>query len=178
MFPGPSPVCLPVPQVYLSPLLNKDFKDLDGRRKRQLLKDSAPSSLVSGQTNGVPQPRPIDVLPSHNLTSTRIVEQLSGSQDLARMLADYRAKGGRIRQREAADPFSSAGAPVSAQSRAADATVKPPVKTDSEEEKPSKPNDMTWAPKVSSVETVIHERCLWSFPVNEQKLHSVLLTEA
>uniref|UniRef100_A0A671YTU6 1-phosphatidylinositol 3-phosphate 5-kinase n=1 Tax=Sparus aurata TaxID=8175 RepID=A0A671YTU6_SPAAU len=95
-------------QVYLSPLLNKDFKELDGRRKRQLLKDSAPSSLVSGQTNGVPQPKPIDVLPSHSLTSTRIVEQLSGSQDLAKMLADYRAKGGRIRQREATDPFNAA----------------------------------------------------------------------
>lgn len=131
---------------------------MDGRRKRQLLKDSAPSSLVSGQTNGVPQPKPIDVLPSHSLTSTRIVEQLSGSQDLAKMLADYRAKGGRIRQREATDPFNAASsaAPVSGQSRAGDTTVKLPVKSDSEEEKPSKPNEMSWAPKVSSVDTIIH----------------------
>lgn len=68
------------------------------------------------------------------------------------MLADYRAKGGRIRQREAPDPFStaSAAAPVSGQGRAAEAPVKPPVKADSEEEKPSKQNDMSWAPKVSS----------------------------
>uniref|UniRef100_A0A8C9ZSR6 1-phosphatidylinositol 3-phosphate 5-kinase n=1 Tax=Sander lucioperca TaxID=283035 RepID=A0A8C9ZSR6_SANLU len=102
-------------QVYLSPLLNKDFKELDGRRKRQLLKDSAPSSLVSGQTNGASQPKLIDVLPSHSLTSTRIIEQLNSSQDLAKMLADYRAKGGRIRQREATDPFNTAStaAPVS-----------------------------------------------------------------
>uniref|UniRef100_A0AAX7W436 1-phosphatidylinositol-3-phosphate 5-kinase n=1 Tax=Astatotilapia calliptera TaxID=8154 RepID=A0AAX7W436_ASTCA len=94
-------------QVYLSPLLNKDLKELDVRRKRQLLKDSAPSSLVGGQTNGVVQPRPIEFLPCHSLTSTRIVEQLSNSQNLAEMLADYRAKGGRIRQKETHDPFNS-----------------------------------------------------------------------
>uniref|UniRef100_A0A4W6F3W5 1-phosphatidylinositol 3-phosphate 5-kinase n=1 Tax=Lates calcarifer TaxID=8187 RepID=A0A4W6F3W5_LATCA len=107
-------------QVYLSPLLNKDFKELDGRRKRQLLKDSAPTSLVGGQTNGSVPPRPIDILPSHSLTSTRIVEQLNSSQDLAKMLADYRAKGGRIRQRETTDPFSiaSTAPPVGGQSRA------------------------------------------------------------
>uniref|UniRef100_A0A3B4G9P8 1-phosphatidylinositol 3-phosphate 5-kinase n=1 Tax=Pundamilia nyererei TaxID=303518 RepID=A0A3B4G9P8_9CICH len=97
-------------QVYLSPLLNKDLKELDVRRKRQLLKDSAPSSLVGGQTNGIVQPRPIEFLPCHSLTSTRIVEQLSNSQNLAEMLADYRAKGGRIRQKETHDPFNSAAA--------------------------------------------------------------------
>uniref|UniRef100_A0A665WFA7 1-phosphatidylinositol-3-phosphate 5-kinase n=1 Tax=Echeneis naucrates TaxID=173247 RepID=A0A665WFA7_ECHNA len=96
-------------QVYLSPLLNKDFKELDGRRKRQLLKDSAPSSLVAGQMNGSSTPKPIDVLPCHSLTSTRIVEQLNTCQDLAKMLADYRAQGGRIRQRESADIFGPAG---------------------------------------------------------------------
>lgn len=147
-------------QVYLSPLLNKDFKELDGRRKRQLLKDSAPSSLLSGQTNGGPQQRPIDVLPPHSLTSTRIVEQLNSSQDLAKMLADYRAKGGRIQQKEATDPFTntSAVAPVSGQSRAGDAAVKPPVKTDSEEEKPNKQNDMSWAPKLDCLNPVNHQR--------------------
>ncbi|KAL7385057.1 hypothetical protein ABVT39_014497 [Epinephelus coioides] len=148
-------------QVYLSPLLNKDFKELDGRRKRQLLKDSAPSSLVSGQTNGTPQLKPIDVLPSHSLTSTRIIEQLSGSQDLAKMLADYRAKGGRIRQREVTtDLFGSAGAaaPVTAQSKAADAPVKAPVKADSEEEKTSKLNDMSWAPKLDCLNPTNHQR--------------------
>ncbi|XP_074513689.1 1-phosphatidylinositol 3-phosphate 5-kinase isoform X2 [Sebastes fasciatus] len=145
-------------QVYLSPLLNKDFKELDGRRKRQLLKDSAPSSLVGGQTNGAPQPKPIDVLPSHSLTSTRIINHLSGSHDLAKMLADYRAKGGRIRQREAAaDPFSAA-APVSVQSRAMDPPVKAPVKADSEEEKPNKLNDMSWAPKLDCLTPVNHQR--------------------
>uniref|UniRef100_A0A8C2ZPV1 1-phosphatidylinositol 3-phosphate 5-kinase n=1 Tax=Cyclopterus lumpus TaxID=8103 RepID=A0A8C2ZPV1_CYCLU len=138
-------------QVYLSPLLNKDYKELDGRRKRQLLKDSAPSALVGGQTNGAAPPKPIDVLPSHSLTSTRIIELLSGSQDLARMVADYRAKGGRIRQREAVDPFG--GVP----SKAADAPVKP-ARADSEEEKPGKPTDMSWAPKLDCLNPVNHQR--------------------
>ncbi|XP_050933614.1 1-phosphatidylinositol 3-phosphate 5-kinase isoform X2 [Lates calcarifer] len=147
-------------QVYLSPLLNKDFKELDGRRKRQLLKDSAPTSLVGGQTNGSVPPRPIDILPSHSLTSTRIVEQLNSSQDLAKMLADYRAKGGRIRQRETTDPFSiaSTAPPVGGQSRAGEAPVKPPVKADSEEEKPNKQNEMNWTPKLDCLNPLNHQR--------------------
>ncbi|XP_062288288.1 1-phosphatidylinositol 3-phosphate 5-kinase isoform X3 [Scomber scombrus] len=145
-------------QVYLSPLLNKDFKELDGRRKRQLLKDSAPSSLASGQTNGSVPQKLIDVLPCHSLTSTRIVEQLTSSHDLAKMLAEYRAKGGRIRQREAADPFGSASAPAPVSGRTVDAPVKLPVKADSEEEKPSKQNDMSWAPKLDCLTPVNHQR--------------------
>ncbi|XP_034430000.1 1-phosphatidylinositol 3-phosphate 5-kinase isoform X3 [Hippoglossus hippoglossus] len=148
-------------QVYLSPLLNKDLKELDGRRKRQLLKDSAPSSLVGGQTNGNAPPRPLEVLPCHSLTSTRIIEQLNGSQGLAKMLADYRAKGGRIRQREATDPFSSVllqHPPASGQGRAGEAPLKAPVKADGEEEKPSKLNDMSWAPKLDCLNPVNHQR--------------------
>ncbi|XP_029386562.1 1-phosphatidylinositol 3-phosphate 5-kinase isoform X3 [Echeneis naucrates] len=147
-------------QVYLSPLLNKDFKELDGRRKRQLLKDSAPSSLVAGQMNGSSTPKPIDVLPCHSLTSTRIVEQLNTCQDLAKMLADYRAQGGRIRQRESADIFGPAGgaAPANGMSRMGEALVKPPVKADSEEEKPNKQNDMSWAPKLDCLNPVNHQR--------------------
>ncbi|KAI4789062.1 hypothetical protein KUCAC02_035466 [Chaenocephalus aceratus] len=126
-------------QVFLSPLLDKDFKELDGRRKRQLLKDSAPSSLLNGQMNGAPPMKPVDVLPPHSLTSTCIIEQLSGSHDLAKMLADYRAKGGRIRQREAPDPFSSSSlvAPVSASTGG-----RTLLKTDSEDEKTGKLNDL------------------------------------
>lgn len=103
---------------------------------------------MNGQTNGAPQLKPIDVLPSHNLTSTRIIEQLSGCQDLAKMLADYRAKGGRIRQREPTDPFTSISTPVSSQSKSSEASGKHPVKADSEEEKPGKQSDLSWAPKV------------------------------
>lgn len=76
------------------------------------------------------------------------------------MLADYRAKGGRVQQRESMELFSSVGtaAPVISQGRVGDATVKLLVKTDSEEEKPGKQSDINWAPKVSSVETVIFQR--------------------
>uniref|UniRef100_A0A673BH90 1-phosphatidylinositol 3-phosphate 5-kinase n=1 Tax=Sphaeramia orbicularis TaxID=375764 RepID=A0A673BH90_9TELE len=102
-------------QVYLSPLLNKDLKELDGRRKRQLLKDGSPSSLASGQSSGGAPAKPIDVLPCHSLTSTRIIEQLNSSQELAKMLADYRAKGGRIRQRETTDRFLDCLNPINHQ---------------------------------------------------------------
>ncbi|XP_014020771.1 1-phosphatidylinositol 3-phosphate 5-kinase isoform X6 [Salmo salar] len=128
-------------QVYLSPLLNKDFKELDGRRKRQLLKDST-------QSGG--GPRPIQVLPSHRLTSARIAEHLGSSQDLAKMLADYRAQGGRLRQEEA-DPFAQP--PV----REA-LPPKHPVKADCEEEKPAGQNDMTWASKLDCLNPVNHQR--------------------
>lgn len=136
----------------MSPLLNKDLKEMDDRRKRQLLKDPAPSSL---QPNGTVASRPVDFLPNHSLTSTRIIEQLSSSHDLAKMLADFRAKGGRIRQREVCDPFCATGsnstaAGVNGHSRTTEASgVKHPVKADSEEEKPNRLNEMTWAPKVS-----------------------------
>ncbi|XP_061579181.1 1-phosphatidylinositol 3-phosphate 5-kinase isoform X3 [Cololabis saira] len=142
-------------QVYLSPLLNKDLKELDGRRKRQLLKDSAPSSLANGQINGAAQPKPISVLPCHGLTRTRIVGQLNSSQDLARMLADYRAKGGRIRQKEVGDPFCS---PASSQSRATETASKAPAKTDVEEDKMNKQNDMSWTPKLDCLNPVNHQR--------------------
>lgn len=137
--------------VYLSPLLKKDFKELDGRRKRQLLKESgvAPAGAgISGLslTNGVAAvgQRPIQVLPSHPLTSTRIAEQVSSSQELARMLADYRAQGGRIRQRD--DPFNN----PQQQGREGQAG-RAPVKADSEEEKSSGQTDITWATKVRNI---------------------------
>ncbi|XP_029688466.1 1-phosphatidylinositol 3-phosphate 5-kinase isoform X7 [Takifugu rubripes] len=144
-------------QVYLSPLLNKDFKELDGRRKRQLLKESTPS-LANSLTNGGPPSKHVSVLPSHSLTSTRIVELVNRSQGLARMVADYRAKGGRIQHSEATDPFciSSSSAPVSGQNRPGDGSVRAPVKTDSEEEKPTKPSD--WTPKLDCLNPTNHQR--------------------
>ncbi|XP_048094772.1 1-phosphatidylinositol 3-phosphate 5-kinase isoform X2 [Alosa alosa] len=145
--------------VYLSPLLNKDFKELDGRRKRQLLKDSAvAASAGSGTpgaslTNGVGGggPRPIQVLPSHPLTSARIAEQVSCSQELARMLADYRAQGGRIRQRD--DPFSNPQ-----QQARENQSARAPVKADSEEEKSSGQTDITWATKLDCLNPINHQR--------------------
>lgn len=72
------------------------------------------------------------------------------------MLADYRAKGARIRHSEDTDPFcvGCSSAPLSGQNRPADGAVKAPVKTDSEEEKPNKQND--WAPKVRDIEAIFH----------------------
>ncbi|XP_072301067.1 1-phosphatidylinositol 3-phosphate 5-kinase isoform X2 [Eucyclogobius newberryi] len=140
-------------QVYLSPLLNKDLKELDSRRKRQLLKEVSPSSFASVQSNGSATIKPMDVLPSHGLTSTRITEHLSSSQDLAKMLADYRAKGGRIRQRDNTDLFAAPC--VNEHSRS---EVKGLVSADSEEEKPSKPNDISWAPKLDCLSPANHQR--------------------
>lgn len=122
-------------QVYFSPLLNKDFKELDGRRKRLLLKEANASS--SSLINGTSQQRPVRVLPSHKLTTARLTEQLGSSQGLARMLADYRAQGGRISRD--VDPFAQA-----AQTQPA----KAPTRLDSEEDKGNGPSDMTWATKV------------------------------
>uniref|UniRef100_A0A8C9EQP9 1-phosphatidylinositol 3-phosphate 5-kinase n=1 Tax=Pavo cristatus TaxID=9049 RepID=A0A8C9EQP9_PAVCR len=88
-------------QVYWSPLLNKEYKELESRRKRQLLRDL---SGLQGM-NGSVQAKAIQILPSHELVNTRIAEHLGDSQSLARMLADYRARGGRILQRST-DPFA------------------------------------------------------------------------
>ncbi|XP_048049810.1 1-phosphatidylinositol 3-phosphate 5-kinase isoform X3 [Megalobrama amblycephala] len=131
-------------QVYLSPLLNKDSKELDGRRKRQLLKESGPSS--GSLTNGtVSHLRPIQILPCHKLTSARIAEHLGSSRDLARMLADYRAQGGRIRQKEG---MLFREAPP----------TKAPIKADSEEDKGTGMSEMTWATKLDCLNPINHQR--------------------
>ncbi|XP_069052410.1 1-phosphatidylinositol 3-phosphate 5-kinase isoform X3 [Lepisosteus oculatus] len=129
--------------VYLSPLLNKDFKELDSRRKRQLLKDTAPAQAANGSAAS----RAIEVLPSHQLTSTRIAEHLGSSQDLAKMLADFRARGGRIRQRDV-DPF--------VQSREQTARAGP--KGEGEEDRGQAQNEMVWAAKMDCLNPVNHQR--------------------
>ncbi|KAK2850255.1 hypothetical protein Q7C36_009038 [Tachysurus vachellii] len=135
-------------QVFFSLLLNKDLKGIDTRRKRLLLKDSNPSSgsLVNGIGS---HHRPLRELPPHKLTTTRMTQQLSSSQGLARMLADYRAQGGRI-QRDI-DPFANPSQAPNA---------KAPVKADSEEEKGTGQNDMVWATKLDCLNPVNHQR-LW-----------------
>ncbi|XP_055021773.1 1-phosphatidylinositol 3-phosphate 5-kinase isoform X2 [Boleophthalmus pectinirostris] len=140
-------------QVYLSPLLNKDLKELNSRRKKQLLKEASPSSGVSVLSNGSASVKPMHILPSHSLTSTRITEQLGTSQDLAKMLADYRAKGGRIRQRDNIDQFA-----IPSVNGHTKAEAKCPVKADSEEDKPSKSNDLSWAPKLDCLSPANHQR--------------------
>ncbi|KAJ8352896.1 hypothetical protein SKAU_G00243720 [Synaphobranchus kaupii] len=137
-------------QVYLSPLLNKDFRELDGRRKRLLLKEAGPpqGGVANGTAGPGPAPRSIRVLPSHRLTSMRIAEQLGNSQALARTLADFRAQGGRIRTRDA-DPF--------VQVREAP-PIRAPVKADSEDERGPPQSDMTWATKMDCLNPINHQR--------------------
>ncbi|XP_062861919.1 1-phosphatidylinositol 3-phosphate 5-kinase isoform X1 [Trichomycterus rosablanca] len=146
-------------QVYFSPLLNKDLKELDGRRKRLLLKESNPSS--SSLINGTSQHRPVRVLPSHELTTARLTDQLGNSQDLARMLADYRAQGGRIRRD--VDPFAQAAQAL---------PTKVPVRVDSEEEKGNGPNDMAWATKVDCLNTTNHQRLCVLFSSSSTQSHN------
>lgn len=88
-------------QIYMSPLLSKEYKELDSRRKKHMLRDL---SGLQGM-NGSVQTKPVQILPSHELVGTRIAEHLNSSQSLARMLADFRARGGRIVQKNS-DPFA------------------------------------------------------------------------
>ncbi|KAM9709709.1 LOW QUALITY PROTEIN: 1-phosphatidylinositol 3-phosphate 5-kinase [Menidia menidia] len=150
-------------QVYLSPLLNKDLKELDGRRKRQLLKEAAGASLplatsqMAGAGGGVATAT-ATVRPSHGLTRTRMVEPVSGSLDLARMLADYRASGGRIRQRDAAPVANGNGVNGVEPFGAAGPLTKAPSRADSEEERTGKQGDASWAPKLDCLNPVNHQR--------------------
>ncbi|KAF3824188.1 hypothetical protein GH733_008473 [Mirounga leonina] len=134
-------------QVYWSPLLNKEFKEMESRRKKQLLRDL---SGLQGM-NGSIQAKSIQVLPSHELVSTRIAEHLGDSQSLGRMLADYRARGGRIQQKNA-DPFAySKEAPGMASGRSGS-------KIEGDEEKGLIPNDTLWSTKVDCLNPVNHQR--------------------
>ncbi|XP_012607557.2 1-phosphatidylinositol 3-phosphate 5-kinase isoform X7 [Microcebus murinus] len=134
-------------QVYWSPLLNKEFKEMDNRRKKQLLRDL---SGLQGM-NGSIQAKSIQVLPSHELVSTRIAEHLGNSQSLGRMLADYRARGGRIQQKNS-DPFAhSKDAPGTSGGKSGS-------KTEDDEERGLIPSDAVWSTKVDCLNPVNHQR--------------------
>ncbi|KAM5265851.1 1-phosphatidylinositol 3-phosphate 5-kinase isoform 10-T10 [Hipposideros larvatus] len=133
-------------QVYWSPLLNKEFKEMESRRKKQLLRDL---SGLQGM-NGSVQARSIQVLPSHELVSTRIAEHLGDSQSLGRMLADYRARGGRIQKNS--DPFAHSK-DVSGSS-----SGKSGSKTEGDEEKGLIPSDAMWSTKVDCLNPANHQR--------------------
>ncbi|NXX35470.1 FYV1 kinase, partial [Nicator chloris] len=133
-------------QVYWSPLLNKEYKELESRRKKQLLRDL---SGLQGR-NGSIQAKAIQILPSHELVNTRIAEHLRDSQSLARMLADYRARGGRILQKSI-DPFAQ-NKDVSSVS-----TGKTGSRTE-EEEKGLAQSESSWSHKVDCLSPVNHQR--------------------
>ncbi|XP_067404848.1 1-phosphatidylinositol 3-phosphate 5-kinase isoform X2 [Emydura macquarii macquarii] len=133
-------------QVYLSPLLNKEYKELDSRRKKQLLRDLSGLQGINGSI----QTKSIQVLPSHELVSTRIAEHLGDSQSLARMLADYRARGGRIQQKNT-DPFA----------QCKDASGVPGGKVggrNEEDERGLIRSESVWSHKVDCLSPVNHQR--------------------
>ncbi|XP_032493002.1 1-phosphatidylinositol 3-phosphate 5-kinase isoform X8 [Phocoena sinus] len=134
-------------QVYWSPLLNKEFKEMESRRKKQMLRDL---SGLQGM-NGSVQAKSVQVLPSHELVSTRIAEHLGDSQSLGRMLADYRARGGRIQQKNS-DPF--------AYSKDASGTSsgKSGSKSEGDEEKALITSDAVWSTKVDCLNPANHQR--------------------
>ncbi|XP_056662968.1 1-phosphatidylinositol 3-phosphate 5-kinase isoform X4 [Monodelphis domestica] len=134
-------------QVYLSPLLNKELKELESRRKKQLLRDL---SGLQGM-NGSVQAKSIQVLPSHELVSTRITEHLGESQTLGRMLADYRARGGRIQQKNA-DPF------VQSKETSDSSGGRSGSKTDGDEDRVLSHSDAVWSTKVDCLSAVNHQR--------------------
>ncbi|OWK12933.1 PIKFYVE [Cervus elaphus hippelaphus] len=134
-------------QVYWSPLLNKEFKEMESRRKKQMLRDL---SGLQGM-NGSVQAKSIQVLPSHELVSTRIAEHLGDSQSLGRMLADYRARGGRIQQKHS-DPFAYSKEALSTSSG------KSGSRTEGDEEKGLITSDAVWSTKVDCLSPVNHQR--------------------
>ncbi|XP_054976415.1 1-phosphatidylinositol 3-phosphate 5-kinase isoform X3 [Sorex araneus] len=135
-------------QVYWSPLLNKEFRELEGRRKKQLLRDLSGLQAMNGSV----QARSIQVLPSHELVNARIAEHLGDSQSLGRMLADFRARGGRIQQRSA-DPFAHAK-----ESPATSSGSKAGGKGEGEDEKGLMSSDALLSAKVDCLNPVNHQR--------------------
>lgn len=125
-------------QVYISPLLNKEMKEMESRRKKQLLRELSNLQGINGSDQG----KTIEVLPSHELLSTKIAEHLGDSQNLARILADYRARGGRLRQKDV-DPF------VQTKETPNGLLNKHDAKYDSDEDKGLNQNEMSWNSKVS-----------------------------
>ncbi|KAM7152946.1 1-phosphatidylinositol 3-phosphate 5-kinase isoform 1-T1 [Macrochelys suwanniensis] len=133
-------------QVYLSPFLNKEYKELASRRKKQLLRDLSGLQGINGSI----QAKAIQVLPTHELVNTRIAEHLGDSQSLARMLADYRARGGRIQQKNA-DLFA----------QCKDASGVPGGKVggrNEEDEKGLVRGESVWSHKVDCLSPVNHQR--------------------
>uniref|UniRef100_UPI0035901CC2 1-phosphatidylinositol 3-phosphate 5-kinase isoform X2 n=1 Tax=Myxine glutinosa TaxID=7769 RepID=UPI0035901CC2 len=86
-------------EIYWSSLCHPEVKNAEDRGKKQQLRDT---KAVTPHINGnvyPPKDAVVEVLPSHPLLSTMVTELVSASSDLARVLADYRARGGCLRIR-------------------------------------------------------------------------------
>uniref|UniRef100_A0A8C5PUL5 1-phosphatidylinositol 3-phosphate 5-kinase n=1 Tax=Leptobrachium leishanense TaxID=445787 RepID=A0A8C5PUL5_9ANUR len=133
--------------VYMSPLLNIEAKDLDSRRKKQLLRELSCLKGINGSVHG----KTIEVLPTHELLSTKIAERMGDSQSLARLLADYRARGGRLRQKDV-DPF------VQAKDTTNGSNNKNEAKNESEEDRSLTQNEMSINSKIDCLSIANHQR--------------------
>ncbi|KAG9473478.1 hypothetical protein GDO78_013591 [Eleutherodactylus coqui] len=134
-------------QVYISPLLNKEMKETESRRKKQLLRELSNLQGINGSDQG----KTIEVLPSHELLSTRIAEHLGDNQNLARILADYRARGGRIRQK-VVDPF------VQTKETPNGFLNKHEAKYDSDEDLGGHQNEISWNSKIDCLSVLNHQK--------------------
>ncbi|XP_078084832.1 1-phosphatidylinositol 3-phosphate 5-kinase isoform X4 [Mustelus asterias] len=131
-------------QVYWSPLLHKDIKEIEFRRKKQLLKD-----LTNLQgLNGNVQAKSTQILPSHDLLSARITHSLGSNQSLSKLLADYRARGGRIKNK-VIDPFM----------QSKEDSNKTMMKDGEEESQRGQiQNELMWASKVDCLSPANHQK--------------------
>ncbi|XP_053569042.1 1-phosphatidylinositol 3-phosphate 5-kinase [Bombina bombina] len=134
-------------QVYQSPLLNKELKEMESRRKKQMLREFSSLKGLNGSIQG----KATDMLPSHELLSSKIAEHWGDSQNLARIIADYRARGGRIRQKDV-DPF------VQTTDVPSGTVNKNESKNDSDEDRMSVHNEMPWNSKIDCLSTLNHQR--------------------
>uniref|UniRef100_A0A4W3JLS6 1-phosphatidylinositol 3-phosphate 5-kinase n=1 Tax=Callorhinchus milii TaxID=7868 RepID=A0A4W3JLS6_CALMI len=131
-------------QVYWSPLLHKDIKEIEFRRKKLFLKD-----LTSLQgMNGNVQAKSTQILPSHDLLSTRITESLGNNQSLSKVLADYRARGGRLKNQEI-DPFVQCKE---------DSNTAPTKDGEEEIQRGQTQSELMWSSKVDCLSPANHQK--------------------
>uniref|UniRef100_A0A8C4QV24 1-phosphatidylinositol-3-phosphate 5-kinase n=1 Tax=Eptatretus burgeri TaxID=7764 RepID=A0A8C4QV24_EPTBU len=84
-------------EVYWSTLCHPEVKKAEDRCKKHQLRDTKAVMPRINENVYPPKDAVVEVLPSHPLLSTMVTELVSTSSDLARMLADYRARGGCLR---------------------------------------------------------------------------------
>ncbi|XP_032879487.1 1-phosphatidylinositol 3-phosphate 5-kinase isoform X3 [Amblyraja radiata] len=131
-------------QIYWSPLLHKEVKEIECRRKKQLLKDVTNLQGLNGNV----QAKSTQILPSHDLLSTRITHSLGSNQSLSKLLADYRARGGRIKNEEI-DPFTQ---------NKEDSNKTTMKDGDEEIQRAQTQNELMWATKVDCLSPANHQK--------------------
>ncbi|XP_078714192.1 1-phosphatidylinositol 3-phosphate 5-kinase isoform X1 [Lampetra fluviatilis] len=84
-------------EIFWSALCHKEAKDMEDRRKKQLLRDMTTAHLVPNGAVSSQRPFVVVEMPNHKLLSAKLTEPLAKNMELARLLADYRAQGGSLR---------------------------------------------------------------------------------